>query len=83
MSSVEISLNQTVLRSYPVYTDCCGGSPSVTTPEIHKPNLIFMILATCCWTCHKAYTRKDLNCYNATHACGKCGKSLGKYDACQ
>ena len=81
MTSVETSTNQT-LRSYPVYTDCCGGAPTSVVKKINFNNTLLCICLSNCWFCHQAWKRKDMNCYDATHSCTTCGKKKGEYSAC-
>ena len=82
MTSVEVTANQTTLRSFPVYTNCCGGSATTVTNKMNTVSLVTLICLTGCWMCHQAYKRKDINCYDADHVCSKCGKSQGNYSAC-
>ncbi len=81
MSSSSATNNQT-LRSYPVFTECCGGAPTSVTNNCNIINLVCCILFTNCWFVHQACKTKDINCYDATHVCGTCGKTKGTYTAC-
>ncbi len=81
MSSVSASSNQT-LRSYPVFTECCGGAPTSVENSYNCVNLITCVLCNPCWFVHQACKTKDMNCYDARHSCTTCGKVRGEYSAC-
>ncbi len=81
MSSPKATNNQ-VLRSYPVFTECCGGAPTSVTNSCNTINVIFCLFCEGCWFLHKACNTKDINCCDATHVCTTCGKTKGNYSAC-
>lgn len=80
MTSVEAASNQT-LRSYPVFTDCCGGAPTSVQTSCNVLNVLCCLCCEPCWFLHKAIKTKDINCYDAQHNCTKCGKDKGTYTA--
>ncbi len=83
MSLTISSKNQnTHFRSFPVYTDCCGGKPTTVTTKCNAINLICCLFCSNCWFLHQAFKTNDINCYDATHVCSACGKTKGNYSAC-
>ena len=61
----------------------CGSS--ITTKTEEKFQIIACICCLLNWLiycCVQICRNKNLCCFNVTHRCPKCGRVVGKYNAC-
>lgn len=85
-NSQEVETLQKTLRSSTQFILCpfCHISGmTIIEKECSCSNVVCSIFTTpLSWLIYQVCRRKDLNCYNATHRCQKCGNVLGIYKAC-
>ena len=89
MSQLEAKTDQTLIeeacKAYPQFVNCPSCNAGAAT---HVENKISMVSGiTCffcvvCWSLFHIFKKRDLNCYDSEHKCGKCQKDLFSYKSC-
>jgi hypothetical protein len=73
------------LRSQSVLVNCIicrTPAPTKTKSYCSFINSLLCIFLTVFWASYMCLRRKDWNCYNTDHNCGKCGNYIDTYTAC-
>lgn len=82
----EMKAIQTSLRSssqFILCPFCTISGMTIVEKEYSCSNILCCIFSTpITWLLFQVCRQKDLNCYNVTHRCQKCGNVLGTYRSC-
>ena len=81
-----IHIDTTNFKTSPCYIVCPFCRGQVMTHVQKKCNWYSCLLCYCfglwTWICLQCCRNKELNCYNATHFCPRCGNKIVEYNSC-
>ena len=90
-----VMVNQPIIVA-PVLPPTLGGSPAFMICPNCKQNITTNVekkwswgsCCLCCWTgvviwiIIQYLRKKDITCYDATHKCPNCGRTVGQFESC-